>query len=318
MNAVLGRVPASAYRPRVATKKRATKRTQAHKLSDPQRWSEEHAHELPPEEPPRLRRIDRRRDTSSDRLVAAEFSPPPARVKATDVPRGTVFDPEIGVLDFDYEHDEEWRAPSVEALQLWSRLAVDVAGGLRELLESVDAAHAATSAGDDASRWHVLKLPALEQLKALHRELMPVSWRTVLANVYERAALRRAEERLRSRPTHDRSRHLQQPAKIDGAELLARLKFVDEAARTMTARHLVPRPNLLDSNEQGDLPANLTPEILNAILERVQLGKGGRNGGGITVDRAVELTELAAVDIDAFSKEMLRGAKRRRARKRAT
>jgi hypothetical protein len=317
MNAVLGRRSTSAYRPRVATKKRAKKRAHPRKPIDPELWREEHAHDLPPEEPPPLRRIDRRTDANSDRLVAVEFSPPPARVKATDVPRGTVFDPELGVLDFDYKHDEEWRAPSVEALQLWSRLAVDVAGRLRALLESVDAAHAAACAGGDASGWNVLKLPALDQLRALHRELMPVSWRTVLASAYERAALIRAEERQHSRTGQDRSRLVPPAHKIDGAELLARLKFVDEAARTMTPRHLAPHPNLLDNDERGDLPTNLTPEILGAILERVQLGKGGRNGGGITVDRAVELTELAAVDIEAFSKQMLRGAKRRRSRKRA-
>lgn len=274
----------------------------------------------------RVRR-KQRHYSARDRDQRAEGPPqkPPPRSYPV---KGAEFEADVG----QWERDREPHAPPSRVdLARWAGTAHALAERLGGLLETLD--HAAESG--DADRWDVLRLPAIEELQAALAALAP-GWRGALEQAFARAALarhdsreREARQRADRQPVHGWVTPAREP--WTGETILRGLRQWSAVNATEAPRH-VPRPEILRPDIQAaaddastpdapgggeplaDLPAGLTPEIIDALLPLTKHAND-IGGPGITPREAVRLAELGARDPEAFRGELRRRTERRKRRK---
>jgi hypothetical protein len=218
-----------------------------------------------------VRVVRARREVSLDavgveRLRPAETPPPAPRVNRADVPKGTRWIPDVGLLESPLATNGKNHRAEFER---WQRLADRV----REAL-------APRGGGATPPAVALGPLPELPELAAMYTELY--GWRRMLEIALKHAALARAHNRARLAPGRAR------------AAIGEQKPFPGHATLAMLRAH------------DGSTPAGLTPEILDALIERVQLGERGGTRGGITIQRAIELAELAATDPKRCAREVLK------------
>lgn len=304
------------------SKKQTTDKQRESKQAE--EWLAEHAADLPADElqPIRAREL-RDGDNSAnheraERLIIERIdggdeaeaeadedgaAAAPARVSKKDAPQ---FDEEIGRIP-------EWELPDTSKpdersnleiereLQRWGELAERVSARLKELAATVPDAIAPVREGnrEAAAQWHVHVAPGLAALEELNRVLWPHGWRSILRDWFEQRALARVEARQRELPSRRAQPFALPPRDLPNASLM--LEILQRNP-----------PNLM-----GEIPAGLTPEILESLAPHVVRGAGGRNGGW-TPETAVLLAEKCASDPAELRRVIESRTRRKQARGKAT
>jgi hypothetical protein len=264
-------------------------------------WLAEHADELPPEEPARIRAVE----LEDERHVSTEVPVLPARVNPGDAPRGFRFDRQIGAMVLETpwwvpadpigadatEEQTRFYEERTAEMRRWAAFADRVAAALNGISKSLPIRRGP----EMLVAWAP---PGLQELEALAAVLCPPAWERKLQELLRQTALYGYHE-ARSRAAVRNPGESWWPNRIrkSGTDVLASI-----------SRSWGEPPDKLELP-----PLGVTAELLEQIIPLVRLKAGG--GGAITPARAVELVKLGATDRKKLRQELEALTKKRKQRK---